>query len=163
MATLAPLMNERTKLEMKIQKLRMELAEIDQAAKAIGVSHQTAEVQLTAERRKTPTPTIKQAVLSILAEHPSGLTALDILALINRRFDLAIVRTSLSPQLSRLKQDHEIENDGSLWRIIEQKKARPNEPGSNRWGRRGRCLRNVQQRLPRGSTPPASTQPYSYI
>jgi hypothetical protein len=31
------------------------------------------------------------------------------------------------------------------------------------WGRRGRCLRNVMQRLPRGSTPPASTQTYSYI
>jgi hypothetical protein len=37
------------------------------------------------------------------------------------------------------------------------------EPSTSTGGGEAGCLRNVMQRLHRGSTPPASTQPYSYL
>lgn len=58
-----------------------------------------------------------EAVLEVLKLNPEGMTALEILAEINRRyFDGKIVRTSLSPQLSRLKdRDHKIVLRGNRW------------------------------------------------
>jgi hypothetical protein len=122
-AALAPLMDERAQLEGKIQRLRLELVEIDRAAEAVGLEKQEPEIQLLAEHRKTPTITIKEAVIAVLRENRNGLSALDILAKVNGQFDLGIVRTSLSPQLSRLKQEHKITNDGSVWRLLGQKEG----------------------------------------
>jgi len=116
---LAPLVDERTKLDSKIERLRSELAEIDRAAEDVGLERTRPEAYLAAIRRHAPPLTIKQAVLAVLADHPNGLTALDILAEINRRFELGIVRTSLSPQLTRLKNDDQkIDINGSAWRLI---------------------------------------------
>jgi len=66
---------------------------------------------------KSAKPTIMQAVLEVLRQQPNGMTALEILAEINSRyFDGTIVRTSLSPQLSRLKdRDHKIILRGTRW------------------------------------------------
>jgi hypothetical protein len=55
--------------------------------------------------------------MSVLPEFPEGLLALDILAKINARFDLSLVRTSLSPQLTRLKREGRITNRGSIWLV----------------------------------------------
>jgi hypothetical protein len=122
-AALAPLMDERAHLDAKIHGLRRELTEIDQAAKAIGLEEAKSETRLLAEHRKAPPLTIKEAVLAVLREDENGLTALDILAKINRRFGLGIIRTSLSPQLSRLKRDRKIANEGTLWRAVPQKEG----------------------------------------
>ncbi len=60
--------------------------------------------------------TIKEMVVRLLEEaHPSGLTALEILAGIQKRWMPTLERTSLSPQLSRLKNDHLIENRLGKW------------------------------------------------
>ncbi|HUZ32162.1 MAG TPA: hypothetical protein VMV19_08700 [Xanthobacteraceae bacterium] len=116
---IGPLVDERAKLDTKIERLRTELAEIDRAAQAVGLERRKPEGQLIAEHRHTPPMTIKEAVLLILSEHSEGLTALEILAEINARFALGIVRTSLSPQLSRLKNDDKkIEIYGSTWRLF---------------------------------------------
>jgi hypothetical protein len=66
---------------------------------------------------KSAQPTIMQAVLEVLKHRPEGMTALEILAEINDRyFDGSIVRTSLSPQLSRLKdRDHKVTLRGNRW------------------------------------------------
>lgn len=68
------------------------------------------------------TPTIMQAVLEVLQDRPDGLTALEILDEINSRyFGGSIVRTSLSPQLSRLKdRDKKIELVGNKWFLLPQ-------------------------------------------
>jgi hypothetical protein len=68
--------------------------------------------------------TIKQAVLEVLKDRPEGMTALEILAEINRRFFVgSIMRTSLSPQLSRLKdRDEKIDLKGNRWFL------RPQQP-----------------------------------
>jgi len=65
-------------------------------------------------------PTIKEAVLEALAQRPEGMTALEILDEINKRyFDGKIVRTSLSPQLSRLKNDDKkVTLRGNRWHLI---------------------------------------------
>ena len=66
--------------------------------------------------------TIKQAVLEVLKDHPEGMTALEILSQINTRyFGGDILRTSLSPQLSRLKDnDRKIELRGNKWFLLPQ-------------------------------------------
>jgi hypothetical protein len=58
-----------------------------------------------------------QAVLAVLEHKPNGMTALEILDEINAKyFNGTIVRTSLSPQLSRLKNRYEkIELRGNRW------------------------------------------------
>jgi len=45
------------------------------------------------------------------------MTALEILAAINLKFGTDYPRTSLSPQLSRLKADGRIEREGIVWRL----------------------------------------------
>ncbi len=67
-----------------------------------------------------PTPrasiaTIKEAVVAVLDEAGRGLTALEILPKINERLGVDYPRTSLSPQLSRLKAEKEIHLVGKHW------------------------------------------------
>ena len=65
-------------------------------------------------------PTIKEAVLEVLKHKPEGMTALEILDQINERyFNGKYVRTSLSPQLSRLKNDDKkITLRGNRWYLL---------------------------------------------
>jgi hypothetical protein len=80
------------------------------------VEHSLLET-LDKDASRSAKPTIMQAVLEVLRQHPNGMTALEILEEINNRhFDGTIVRTSLSPQLSRLKdRDHKIILRGTRW------------------------------------------------
>jgi len=68
--------------------------------------------------RRLPEKTIKEAVLDILKPGPKGMTALEILAEINRRYGADYPRTSLSPQLSRLKVQGLIKRKGTVWRRV---------------------------------------------
>jgi hypothetical protein len=72
------------------------------------------------EAARSAQPTIMQAVLEVLKHRPEGMTALEILAEINSRyFDGNIARTSLSPQLSRLKdRDGKITLRGNRWFLL---------------------------------------------
>ncbi len=68
-----------------------------------------------AEMRFTP-KNIQEMVLQILDEsYPGGLTALEILDQIQRRWKPELMRTSLSPQLSRLRRGRSIKNDKHKW------------------------------------------------
>jgi DNA repair exonuclease SbcCD ATPase subunit len=67
---------------------------------------------------RTNKPTIMEAVLEVLKDREDdGMTAMEILAEINTRYFAGkILRSSLSPQLSRLKDRHEkIELRGNRW------------------------------------------------
>ncbi len=66
-------------------------------------------------RRSVPEKTIKEAVLAVLKESTTGLTALDILDRINAHLGVNYPRTSLSPQLSRLKADGLLRREGNIW------------------------------------------------
>lgn len=76
-------------------------------------------MSIAAERANSPYArlTIKQLVLKALTEQfPSGATANQILDLFANAWGRGeIVRTSLSPQLSRLKAEHAIDREGTLW------------------------------------------------
>jgi hypothetical protein len=69
--------------------------------------------------------TIKELVLKALGEQfPSGATANQLLELFRGAWGRGeIARTSLSPQLSRLKAEHKIDRNGSQWFLRSEKKA----------------------------------------
>lgn len=74
-------------------------------------------------------PTIIESVFAILSEvDPDGLTALEILERLNARWwGGSLKRTSLSPQLSRMRRNGEIVNEHSVWKIGHEN-APPGEP-----------------------------------
>lgn len=58
---------------------------------------------------------IKDYVVQVLSDSQKGMVALDILVAINERFGKNYDRTSLSPQLSRLRQDGVLGLRGPVW------------------------------------------------
>jgi len=103
---------ELAQIEIKLEKLDAEWRDLEAANKAIG------EAPTQEELRKPSTgPTIKEAILTVLAEHPKGLTAGDLLKEINTRFfEGQVKRTSFSPQMSRLKgKDRKVVQRGELY------------------------------------------------
>ena len=71
-----------------------------------------------AERaRRVSEATIKEMVIDILDKEDGDLTALAILDQINRRTGIDYPRTSLSPQLSRLKAEGKIHREGRYWSL----------------------------------------------
>lgn len=67
--------------------------------------------------------TIKQRVLEILEGDYQGMTAQEILFVLNEKFGTEYPRTSLSPQLSRLKAEGKIELDGSMWKLVRRERS----------------------------------------
>jgi hypothetical protein len=59
--------------------------------------------------------TIKEMARAVLAGQPNGLNSSGILDGIKKQFARDIERTSLSPQLSRLKEDGELTLSGEIW------------------------------------------------
>lgn len=64
--------------------------------------------------------TIKEMVVTILSEAESALEAETILDEINKRWNKGLIRTSLSPQLSRLKQSGMLSYAGKKWMLTEK-------------------------------------------
>lgn len=63
--------------------------------------------------------TIKQMVLEVLDAMP-GLLSSEVLDAINAKYAIVLERTSLSPQLSRLKAEDQIVAFNNRWRLTEQ-------------------------------------------
>lgn len=123
--------NRLTELKAREKPLRQELEEVvreieqlQRAAEGAGIkvegfaSIAAKPAMQAAEfpRRSVPEKTIKEAVLSVLRDFPGGLTALEILNKINAHLGVSYPRTSLSPQLSRLKSDGLLRREGNVWR-----------------------------------------------
>ena len=100
-----------TAIKEQIKALRAELAEIKLARQALNGGAQDLQTS-----PNNSSPTIKEMVRTILDAAPSGLTAHQILEKINSDYGKDIERTSLSPQLSRLKSDNEVFLDGDIGR-----------------------------------------------
>jgi sugar-specific transcriptional regulator TrmB len=60
-------------------------------------------------------PTIKEMALDVLQDATAGMNSGEIQAAIKEKFSREIDRTSLSPQLSRLKADEEVVLTGERW------------------------------------------------
>ena len=102
----ASLRSELSAQDAKLRSLAKELSDIEKALQALG-KRQKAENEIS----------IKEAILLVLADMPNGLTAAEILTAINdRHFGGTVVRTSMSPQLARLKNDdHKIRQRGERY------------------------------------------------
>lgn len=59
--------------------------------------------------------------MEVLKNKEGGMTALEILAAINLKFSSDYPRTSLSPQLSRLKAEGKLTREGIVWHLSELK------------------------------------------
>jgi hypothetical protein len=121
---LEPLRRQGMELQAKIKAYERELSDLRNAAKAIGIANRL-ETPLGVTRKASPPQTIKEAALDVLQDHPKGLIALDILAKINERFSPSLIRTSLSPQLSRLRQDGKLEYHDGIWLLPHQNEEGP--------------------------------------
>lgn len=62
-----------------------------------------------------PALTIKEMAREVLSRQPNGLNSSGIQDGIKKSFGRDVERTSLSPQLSRLKDDGELALDGDVW------------------------------------------------
>ena len=101
--------------------LRKELADLEAAERiyrqsGVGGGNATLPLPLTAPPVR---PTIKDGVVQLLKEvDPMGLTALEILDRLNRRWWRGgLKRTSLSPQITRLKKSGRVVSEHGTWRL----------------------------------------------
>jgi NAD(P)H-nitrite reductase large subunit len=62
-----------------------------------------------------PLPTIKEMAKAVLTTAEEGMTSSEILTAISEAYGRTIDRTSLSPQLSRLKEAGELVLNGERW------------------------------------------------
>lgn len=62
-------------------------------------------------------PTMKEMIFSALNVVPEGLDVNDLIDFIQAAFDVEVARTSLSPQLSRMKAEGVLELAGDVWRL----------------------------------------------
>lgn len=119
---------------VKLRKaaLRKELAELEAAERIYwqsGVSSEeaTLPLQLAAPSSR---PTIKDGIIQMLEEvYPTGLTALEILDRLNRRWWRGgLKRTSLSPQITRLKKDEKVVSERGTWKVAKNNAPEDDEP-----------------------------------
>ncbi len=118
----APIVAEIDKLRRSLRMIeveRLELAKALDAIEKIDSSRSSAELlpQPIVRARRAIDGTMKTAVLDILSSHPNGMSAIEILADVNRILGTNYLRTSLSPQLSRLKSEEKIILDGNVWKL----------------------------------------------
>lgn len=112
----------RDKLEVEILELRSAMFEKQKSAAQINREIEKISLALTALTSTADhTPTIMEAAVDALLDRPDGMTSNDLLEHLNAKFfNGTLVRTSLTPQLSRLKnRDKKIQRRGKKW-FLEQ-------------------------------------------
>jgi hypothetical protein len=111
----APLQERLVDIQRDLATIKAERDQLDTAENAI---QSLDDQKQPVTRRSIPEMTIKAAVVKVLRTEPLGLPAVEILRRINAELKTDYARTSLSPQLSRLKQDGKIALMGENWRLI---------------------------------------------
>ncbi|MBU6525576.1 hypothetical protein OGR47_00900 [Methylocystis sp. MJC1] len=116
------LAEEERKLRRRLSEILIEMQQLKSVASQHFESEEKIDRQLTprtyGRKRSIKPGTIMFDVMAILDGYPQGLTANEILDRINEIRTERVERTSLSPQLSRLRQDGYLELAGSVWRLI---------------------------------------------
>ncbi len=101
-------------IKSQVKALRAELGDLKKAKSALDPS--SGEIE--SGEQQSGSVTIKDMVRAILKSDSSGLTATDILTKIKENFARDLGRTSLSPQLSRMKEDGEVVVRENLWFLV---------------------------------------------
>lgn len=123
----AEIADQLKEVDAKIAELTTEWEDLKKAGTAINLPpHAESEPKPTEVAEATPVRqpllTIKEAILKVLEAKPEGMPSPEILDAINTQFfNGSIVRTSFSPQLSRLKADGEIIYNGSNYLLNQTK------------------------------------------
>jgi hypothetical protein len=113
-------------LQAGLAAVAEERASLNRAAAAANIATQPVQLPswLTTpapppgRRRAMSERSMKDAVVAVLREAGQPLTALDILPTVNAKLGTDYPRTSLSPQLSRLKSEGRIiKAEGNFWRL----------------------------------------------
>jgi 3-methyladenine DNA glycosylase/8-oxoguanine DNA glycosylase len=105
--------NRRKEIRLQIERLQAELVELDSAESALG--HDLFSDFPPAN----PAPehlTFKGMAIEILRQNPSGLPAAELRRQMEARFGQIIMRSSLSPQLSRLAYEGILRREGKVWK-----------------------------------------------
>lgn len=118
---------EEAPLRDQLKKIAAEREQLYRAARAAGISldgelefgEPEQEQETGPSRQRIPGVTMKEAALTVLQGAGRAMTALEILAGINEKYAVDFERSSLSPQLSRLKDDGLIESDGTAWSLTQ--------------------------------------------
>ncbi|MGK8640422.1 hypothetical protein ACRS7F_22825 [Brucella anthropi] len=117
-----------TKLQ-RLKRIGEELSSVNKALQEIQEPPNSVDLKLVNRVQTSPQSTgsyiqngvkirrgsIKDYVVQVLSDSQKGMVALDILAAINERFEKNYDRTSLSPQLSRLRHDGVLGLRGPVW------------------------------------------------
>lgn len=103
------------RLRAAIKRKEAELEELRQAEKVLSAYNRAYEPKAPP---KILEGSIKAEIMDLLAEFPSGLTANAILAKLQEGALPDLIRTSLSPQLSRLKREGRLEYADKKWKIL---------------------------------------------
>lgn len=135
--------------EEELSKKRERLAELQniidsmpEAMRKMTISEARA-VRASPSGKRLPKGQIKRLVLEVLGNQMEGLDALTILEMINSKASKPYLRTSLSPQLSRLKDDGYIVLEGKIWKL---KKIEPLDVDSSKDSSKGSDINPAKDR-----------------
>lgn len=138
----------RQELDAMEATLRKELAlvteeqsKLKRVALAAGIPEMPAPIQQEASieqvkrhPKRASGKTIKEAIVQVLKDAGHGLSAAQILPMVNESLGLNYPRSSLSPQLSRLKHEGILELDGRVWNLPSKEKAPDGDAGEQSSG-----------------------------
>ncbi|MES1180005.1 MAG: hypothetical protein ABUL43_02295 [Hyphomicrobium sp.] len=125
------LLNERAGFLAKVSEIDVDLAEVRRALAALDAPNMPGLLRIAAgisdaEGEPYSEWTLKQLAVRALQDHfPYGATANQLLAVFRIAYGREIARESLSPQLSRLKDDNIIKLDGKLWKLTDLERETP--------------------------------------
>jgi len=120
---------EEAPLKERLAEIQLERSQLTKAAIAAGIEPKPETG--SEPKRRGPRPrqgTIKDIVVKILSDGGQGLTAINLLAELNHRNGTTLMRSSLSPQLSRLKDEGLICLTGNYWHLPGQPPINTNTP-----------------------------------
>lgn len=124
MTTLRDFISTReSEIKAHIKVLRVELGELKVAKSAL---EPQGSIVVT-DSANPATKTIKEMIRDVLKSSHQGLTSTEILFKINELFSKKIERTSLSPQLSRMKEDCEVTLHDNSWFLAVASQAISND------------------------------------
>lgn len=103
-------------LDVRYKALKAEMEEVKRLRAAIKAASGDAP-KTPRKRSRSPEdgPTFKEMIKVVLTEKGAGADALEIIELIKTRFNKEIKRTSISPQLSRLKASGDLILEDKVW------------------------------------------------
>jgi DNA-binding transcriptional ArsR family regulator len=129
-------------LRAQLKAIEDEIVQLNRAESVIGLSSyvlpaEAGSYEVTGNpvafthKRRPSENSMRATAARLLADYPQGLTAKEILPLLNKELGTDYPRSSLSPQLSRLKAEGQIERDGLVWKLTHQtNEASDNDPSA---------------------------------